>query len=326
MLKMLESYLNKTIDDISLPDLSAPYSGKVRQIYDAPKARRIIIATDRLSAFDRPITTIPLKGQVLTQLSRYWFNATKDICPNHVLAYPDPNVVVCRKLKMLSVELVVRAYLAGSTATSILKMYKAGHREIYGVKFTDGMRDYQKLDCPIITPTTKGAANEHDAPLTPQQIVTENIVDKTVWDQASAYALALFARGQKMAEEKGLILADTKYEFGLLEDGSVVLGDEIHTPDSSRYWIETTYQKRFSAGEAPETLDKDVVRHWLTEHCDPYKDPIPPIPDSIRLATGETYVSVFERMTGEKIAFPDASGDPQARIKAAVMSYLAANP
>jgi phosphoribosylaminoimidazole-succinocarboxamide synthase len=323
---MLESLLKKTIDDISIPGLADSYKGKVRQIYDAPGARRIIIATDRLSAFDRQITTIPLKGQVLTQLSRYWFDKTRDICPNHVLAYPDPNVVVCRKLKMLPVELVVRGYLAGSTATSILKMYKAGKREMYGVKFPDGMRDFQKLERPIITPTTKAEANDHDAPLSPQQIVAQKILDKDVWDKVSAYALALFARGQDIARQRGLILADTKYEFGQLPDGTIVLGDEVHTPDSSRYWIDDTYEKRFLAGQAPETLDKDVVRRWLGEHCDPYKDDIPPIPDSIRIATAETYISVFEKMTAEKFAYPDASLDPKERIKAAVMDYLAKNP
>ncbi len=322
---MIERFLSKTVDDISLP-LPSPYKGKVRQSYDAPGNRKIIIATDRLSAFDRQITTIPLKGQVLTQLSRYWFDKTKDICPNHVIAYPDPNVVVCKKLNMLPVELVVRGYLAGSTATSILKMYKAGKREMYGVKFPDGMRDNQKLERPIITPTTKAAANDHDAPLSPRQIVADGILDKAVWDKVSSYALALFARGQEIALKRGLILADTKYEFGQLPDGTIVLGDEIHTPDSSRYWIAETYQQRLNDEEAPETLDKDVVRRWLVEHCDPYKDEIPSIPDDVRIATAETYVSVFEKMTGEKFAYPDAAENPQERIKTAVMDYLAKNP
>ncbi|MDR3424035.1 MAG: phosphoribosylaminoimidazolesuccinocarboxamide synthase [Alphaproteobacteria bacterium] len=323
---MLESLLSQTIADIELQGLSAPYSGKVRQSYDAPGDRKIIIATDRLSAFDRQITTIPLKGQVLTQLSRFWFDQTRDICPNHVIAYPDPNVVVCRKLQMLPVELVVRGYLAGSTATSILKMYKAGRRDMYGVTFPDGMRDNQKLDRPIITPTTKGAAATHDEPLTPQQIVEKNIVEKAVWEKVSAYALALFARGQEIAKQHGLILADTKYEFGLTPDGTVMLGDEIHTPDSSRYWIENTYQQRLDAGEAPETLDKDVVRRWLTAHCDPYKDPIPAIPDEVRLETARTYISVFEKITGKKIEIPDPKANPSTRIQKAARDYLTENP
>jgi len=323
---MLEAYLDKTIDDITIPGLPAPYTGKVRQSYDLPGDRKVIIATDRLSAFDRQITTIPLKGQVLNQLAGFWFKTTKDICPNHVLAYPDPNVLICRKLKMLPVELVVRGYLAGSTATSILKMYKAGRRDMYGVTFPDGMRDNQALEHPIITPTTKAAKNDHDAPLSPQQIVDQHILEKDVWEKVSGYALALFAHGQKIAKEKGRILADTKYEFGMLPDGTIVLGDEIHTPDSSRYWIAATYQECIDSGKPPETLDKDVVRRWLVDHCDPYKDAIPPIPDSVRIATAETYVSVYEKMTGETLKLPDPSTNPKERIEAAVEEYLAKNP
>lgn len=320
---MIENYLNKTIDDISVPNLSSPYTGKVRQSYDAPNERKIIIATDRLSAFDRQITTIPLKGQVLNQLAAYWFKETEDICPNHVIGYPDPNVLVCRKLKMLPIEMIVRGYLAGSTATSILKMYKAGHREMYGTTFPDGLRDNEKLETPIITPTTKAETNEHDAPLSAQKIIDDKILDAAVWNKASAYALALFARGQKIAESRGLILADTKYEFGLLPDGTLVLGDEIHTPDSSRYWIKETYAQRINAGQSPETLDKDVIRRWLNEHCDPYKDALPAIPDSLRIATAETYISVYEKMTEGKFAFPDPSQDPKERIKTAIAAYLA---
>lgn len=323
---MIEAYLNQTIDDIEIPGLSAPYKGKVRQSYDAPGNRKIIIATDRLSAFDRQITTIPLKGQVLNQLAGYWFDQTKDICPNHVLAYPDPNVLICRKLDMLPVEMVVRGYLAGSTATSILKMYKAGKRDMYGVTFADGMKDNQQLPQPIITPTTKAAINDHDAPLSPKQIVDDGILPKEIWDKASGYALALFARGQKIARERGLILVDTKYEFGLLPDGTLLIGDEIHTPDSSRYWIADTYERRIETGQAPEALDKDVVRRWLNERCDPYKDELPPIPDAIRLATAETYISVYEKMTGSKFAYPDASKYPQIRIAEAIQAYLKKNP
>jgi phosphoribosylaminoimidazole-succinocarboxamide synthase len=322
----IENFLDKTIAGIELEGLSAPYTGKVRQSYDAPGNRKIIIATDRLSAFDRQITTIPLKGQVLTQLSRFWFADTAAICPNHIVAYPDPNVTVCHKLAMLPVEMVVRGYLAGSTATSILKMYKAGRREMYGVTFPDHMRDNQPLAQPIITPTTKAGAASHDEPLTPQKIIAENRVDRATWDKVSAYALALFARGQAVAQQRGLILADTKYEFGVMPDGSIVLGDEIHTPDSSRYWIGATYQARMEAGEMPETLDKDVVRRWLTAHCDPYNDPIPEIPDEIRIATANTYLAVYEKMTGKPMDLPPPSQDPVARIKGVMRDYLVKNP
>lgn len=319
---MLEKFLNQTIADIQIEGLSSPYAGKVRHSYDVPGHRKIIIASDRLSAFDRQITTIPLKGQVLTQLSRYWFDETKDIVPNHVLAYPDPNVVVCHKLNMLPVELVVRGYLAGSTATSILRMYKAGRREMYGVTFPDGMLDFQELEQPIITPTTKAASTAHDEPLTPQQVVREGMVSKEIWEKVSAYALALFKKGQARAKERGLILADTKYEFGIKSDGSVVLGDEIHTPDSSRYWIGSTYQKRFEERQMPETLDKDVVRRWLIDHCDPYHDEIPVVPDAIRLETARTYISVYERITGKTFEYPAVDVDPIERIRRNVANYL----
>ena len=321
----IQDYLNKTIEFVELGGLSSPYTGKVRHSYDISGGKKIIIATDRLSAFDRQITTIPLKGQVLTQLSRFWFDQTADICPNHVIAYPDPNVVICRKLKMLPVELVVRGYLAGTTATSILKMYKAGRREMYGVTFPDNMHDHQKLDQPIITPTTKGDVAAHDEPLTPQQIVEQNILDQETWNAISTYAFALFARGQDIAQQRGLILADTKYEFGIDSDGKVRIGDEIHTPDSSRYWIEKTYHQRIDAGEMPETLDKDVVRRWLTQHCDPYKDSIPPIPDDIRLETARTYISVYEKMTGQKLQFPNPRQNPVTRIELSVRDYLREN-
>jgi len=321
----LESLLSKTIDNIDIPGLAAPYTGKVRQSYDAARDRKIIIATDRLSAFDKNLTTIPLKGRVLTQTARYWFDETKDICPNHVIAYPHPNVLICKKLKMLPVEFVVRGYLAGSTDTSILKMYKAGKRQMYGATFPEGMRDYQRLEQPIITPTTKADMGAHDEPLSPQKIVADRILDQETWDKASSYAFALFKRGQEIAEKRGLILADTKYEFGALPDGTIVLGDEIHTPDSSRYWLLSSYESRLKEGKAPETMDKDVLRHWVTARCDPYKEPIPPIPDDIRIATAKIYLAAYEKITGKPLPLPDEAEDPTQRIKDAIAQWLVEN-
>jgi len=257
---MIKDYLGKTIKDINFDGGLNPYIGKVRHCYDTPEGNKMLVTSDRLSAFDRQITTIPFKGQVLTQLSRFWFEQTKDICPNHVIDYPDPNIVVCKDLNMLPVELVVRGYLAGSTGTSVLTMYKRGEREMYGVKFPDGMRDNEKLPTPIITPTTKAASGDHDAPLSAQQIVEEGILPTDVWEQVSAYALALFARGQEIAAKAGLILVDTKYEFGFDKDGVLMVGDEIHTPDSSRYWMIDGYEASIEKGEAPQTLDKDQIR------------------------------------------------------------------
>jgi phosphoribosylaminoimidazole-succinocarboxamide synthase len=311
---MIKDYLDKTIKDINFPEGISPYIGKVRHVYDTPEGDKMLVTSDRLSAFDRQITTIPFKGHVLTQLSRFWFEKTKDICPNHVIGYPDPNILVCKDLKMLPVELVVRGYLAGSTGTSVLTMYKRGEREMYGTTFPDGMKDNQKLETPIITPTTKAAMGDHDAPLSATQIVDEGILPKDVWEQVSAYALALFARGQEIAAKAGLILVDTKYEFGFDANGVLTLGDEIHTPDSSRYWLADTYQEAIDAGEEPKTLDKDQVRRWVVARIDPYNDDIPTVPDELRIATSETYISVYEKITGQKFDMSEAEENPEQRL------------
>jgi len=320
----VEPYLDRVLAEVSFPELPNHYKGKVRDNYDLPDGRRIIIATDRLSAFDRILTSIPLKGQVLTQIARYWFDATGDLCPNHVLAYPDPNVVICRRLTILPVEIVVRDYLAGTTGTSIWPMYKAGKREMYGIKFPEGLRENQKLSRTIITPTTKAFDAGHDEPLAAAEIVERGLLSGAQWDQLSGYALALFARGREMAAKRGLILVDTKYEFGLDESGKIILADEIHTPDSSRYWFADSYGRRVAAGERPESFDKDFVRSWVTARCDPYKDPIPEIPREMRLKTAAVYIEAFERITGQKFAWPDPKVAPMERIGKALRAYLKA--
>lgn len=316
----MKNFLDKTIVNIDFEAGINPYIGKVRHCYDTPQGDKILVTSDRLTAFDRQITSIPFKGQVLTQLSRFWFEQTKDICPNHVIDYPDPNIVVCQDLKMLPVELVVRGYLAGSTGTSVLTMYKKGAREMYGVTFPDGMVDNQKLETPIITPTTKAAIGDHDAPLSARQIVEDGILPADVWEQVSGYALALFARGQEIAAKAGLILADTKYEFGFDKDGVLTLGDEIHTPDSSRYWLADSYEECIANGQSPKTLDKDQVRRWVVERCDPYKDDLPEIPDELRIGTAEVYIDVYEKITGKKFNFPEASENPEERVLKALQS------
>jgi phosphoribosylaminoimidazole-succinocarboxamide synthase len=298
-----------TLSDAFIPELPNHYSGKVRENYDLPDGRRIIIATDRLSAFDRILCSIPYKGQVLTQTARYWFEATKDICPNHVLEYPDANVVIGKRLDILPVEMVVRGYLAGTTATSILTLYKAGEREMYGHRFPDGLRANQKLPKAILTPTSKAFDGGHDEPLTPEQIVGQGLLTQEQWDTVARYSLALFARGQALAAQHGLILVDTKYEFGTDEAGNIVLADEIHTPDSSRYWIAGTYEDRFEAGQRPDSFDKDFVRSWVTARCDPYKDPIPEIPADLIEQTSRVYIKAYETITGRKFE-PDPSGAP----------------
>ena len=296
---ILKGHAHQVLRDATIPELPKHYRGKVRDNYDLPDGRRILIATDRLSAFDRILAAIPFKGQVLTQTARFWFEATRDICANHVLDYPDPNVVVGRRLDILPVEIVVRDYLAGTTATSILTLYKAGRRDMYGVRLPDGLRENQRLPHPIITPTTKAADGAHDEPLTPDDIVGRGLLTAARWRTVCDHALALFARGQALAAQRGLILVDTKYEFGIDADDNVVLADEIHTPDSSRYWLQQSYAERFDRGTRPESFDKDFVRNWVAARCDPYKDPIPEIPADVVFDTALVYVNAFETITGQ---------------------------
>jgi len=298
-----------------LPELPNHYEGKVRDNYDLPDGRRVIVASDRLSAFDFNLCAVPHKGQVLTQTARYWFDVTSDICPNHVIAYPDPNVLVCRRLEMLPVEMVVRGYLAGTTSTSVLTLYQAGQREMYGVRLPDGMQPNQALPAPILTPTSKAAHGDHDAPLSPAQILEQGLLTADQWDELSAIALALYARGCELAATRGLILADTKYEFGLDTGGRIVLADEIHTPDSSRFWRSATYEDRFVKGERPDSSDKDFVRSWVAARCDPYKDLIPEIPEEIILATSDVYIEAFETITGLPFVKPDAGEPVLARVR-----------
>lgn len=310
------------IREAVIPELPNYYRGKVRENYDLPDGRRILIATDRLSAFDRAIACIPFKGQVLTQTARFWFEKTADICPNHVLEYPDPNVVVGQKLDILPVEIVVRGYLAGTTSTSVLTMYKQGRRDLYGIRFPDGLRDNEALPQAVITPTSKAFDGGHDEPLSPDEIVGSKLLTQEQWDTVSGYALALFARGQEIARERGLILADTKYEFGIDRQGRILLADEIHTPDSSRYWFAESYPARFAAGERPESFDKDFVRNWVAARCDPYKEPIPEIPDELIAQTSQVYIRAFETITGQAFEAPAGGEPPVDRIRRNLARYF----
>ncbi|NEX47099.1 phosphoribosylaminoimidazolesuccinocarboxamide synthase [Pseudotabrizicola algicola] len=314
--------LSRVLPHARIPELPNPYFGKVRDCYDLPPGdtypdrRRILISSDRISAFDRILAAIPYKGQVLTQTARYWFDTTADICPNHVLGYPDPNVVIGRHVTILPVEIVVRGYLAGTTSTSVLTQYRAGHRRMYGHQLPEGLRDNQVLPQPIITPTSKAFDGGHDLPLTPDDILAQGLLTAAQWEEISAHALALFDRGQQMAAARGLILADTKYEFGVDEAGRILLADEIHTPDSSRYWRADGYVAAFEAGSRPPSFDKDVVRAWVAARCDPYTDPIPEIPAEIISQTAHVYIEAFEMITGQRF-LPDTSGPtPLDRIRA----------
>ena len=317
----------RVLDHARIPELPNPYFGKVRDCYDLPAtatepARRILISSDRISAFDRILAAIPFKGQVLTQLARWWFDRTSDLCPNHVLSYPDPNVVIGKRVEILPVEVVVRGYLAGTTSTSVLTQYKTGVRTMYGHTLPDGLRDNQALPAAIITPTSKAFDGGHDEPLTAADIVAQGLLTAAQWDEVSAKALALFARGQKMAAERGLILVDTKYEFGTDAEGRILIADEIHTPDSSRYWIASGYEAAFNAGTRPPSFDKDVIRSWVGARCDPYKDPIPEIPAEMIEQTSRVYIDAYEQITGERFV-PDLSGDtPLDRVRANLAAYF----
>jgi phosphoribosylaminoimidazole-succinocarboxamide synthase len=222
----------------------------------------------------------------------------------------------------MPVEIVVRDYLAGTTATSVWSMYKAGRREIYGIRFPDGLRENQKLPQTILTPTTKARDGEHDEPITPAEIVARGLLSTAQWDEVSAKALALFAHGSEVAAARGLILVDTKYEFGFDADGAIILADEIHTPDSSRYWFAETYPARVAAGKPPDAFDKDVLRRWVAARCDPYRDDIPAIPAQVIGETAAVYIDAYERITGRHYVVPPAGRSVLERIRENLKPYF----
>lgn len=310
-----ETALRNRLIDAEFPQLPNFERGKVRDSYDLPDGRRIMIATDRQSAFDFVLAAVPYKGQVLNQTARFWFEKTADLCPNHVLEYPDPNVVIGRRLTMLRVEMVVRAYLTGSTGTSIWPMYERGGRVVYGHAMPDGMVKNQKLPTTIITPSTKGMGDVHDVPTTAADLLANGIVTPAQWEELCARSFAVFARGEEIAARNGLILVDTKYEFGIDEAGIITLADEVHTPDSSRYWIADSYAARMAAGAEPDSLDKEFLRLWIAARCDPYRDPIPEIPAETLQDFSERYIRLYEQVTGQAFQRPPPGESVRDRIE-----------
>ena len=308
--KTLENCLHEARFD-ELPEY---VQGKVRDSYNLPDGRRIMIATDRQSAFDVILASVPFKGQVLNQISKFWFEQTHDICPNHVLNFPDPNAVITQNLEMLPIEIIVRDYMTGSTETSIWPMYQRGERTMYGHDFEDGLVKNQKLPTTIITPTTKASQGEHDAPITAKEIVDQNLLSQKLWDEVSKKALALFSKGREISEKNGLILVDTKYEFGISKSGVLTIADEIHTPDSSRFWIKKSYDLKMRAQAEPESLDKEFLRLWINQKCDPYKDPIPDIPEETLIEFSEKYIQLYEKVTGEAFKKPQANKSIKERV------------
>ena len=317
----IKAELNNTLTETALPIGSASRrTGKVRDQYDFGDAIALI-TTDRQSAFDRVLAAIPFKGQVLNQTSVWWFEQTKHIIPNHVIDIPDPNVTLAKKCDVFPIEFVVRGYITGSTSTALWTVYNNGDREYCGNVLPEGLKKNQKLEANMLTPTTK--EEHHDRPIAPAEIVNEGWMSKKDWDYCSKQALELFAFGQKKAAENGMILVDTKYEMGQDMDGNIVLIDEIHTPDSSRYWIAETYNERMAAGQEPQNVDKEFLRLWFVDNCDPYNDEtLPDAPEELVTELSSRYIYLYETITGGLFPFPDAGKSIQERINNNLNEYL----
>lgn len=307
----IRPFLTNTIDETHFERLGTRYQGKVRDVYTRGD-QVILVSTDRQSAFDYQWCTIPLKGQALNQMSAWWFDQVKDVMPTHVIAVPDPNVTIGRKLTMVKVEVVVRAYLTGSTSTSAWINYEKGVRNFCGNHLPDGMKKNAKFKDIIFTPSTKPETG-HDVSLSPAELVKLGVTTKKEIKEVQEKAFALFRRGQKVAAERGLILVDTKYEMGYDSEGVLRVGDEVHTPDSSRYWVASTYEERFARGEEPESLDKEFFRLWLRSQGFEYDKPKPVVTDDARIMLAQKYVELYERMTG--LRFEVEEGNVMERME-----------
>jgi phosphoribosylaminoimidazole-succinocarboxamide synthase len=288
--------LTNCLDDTSFPGLPGR-PGKVRDTYDLGD-RIMLVTTDRQSAFDRVLASIPFKGAVLNQVSGFWFENTRGIVANQVLSIPDPNVTIAKKCTVFPIEFVVRNYLTGSTDTSAWTLYSRGIRTICGNPLPEGMVKNQKFERPILTPTTK--AHDHDESISAEEIIKRGIIDKEMWCRLEAIVFGLFEYGTRVAAKNGLILVDTKYELGLDANGEILLIDEVHTPDSSRYWLAESFAERLAAGKEPENIDKEFLRLWFRDHCDPYKDAIlPPAPEELVIELSARYIRLYEMITGK---------------------------
>ena len=314
----IRPFLQNTVQKTDFPGLGQRYQGKVRDVYTEGD-HVILISTDRQSAFDEEWCTIPLKGQALNQLSAWWFEKVKDVMPTHVIEVPDPNITVARKLKMVKVEVVVRGYLTGSTSTSAWVNYQNGVRNFCGNPLPGGMRKNQKFNGIIFTPSTKPETG-HDVSASPEELIAMGVTTPEEIEILKTQAFALFRRGQQVALERGLILVDTKYEMGYDAEGILRVGDEVHTPDSSRYWIAETYEERFARGEEPESLDKEFFRLWLRDQGFEYGKPKPEVTDDARVMLSARYIDLYERMTGE--SFQIEEGNVTSRMERNLKKYL----
>ncbi|CAM8977638.1 unnamed protein product [Rhodiola kirilowii] len=318
--KSLDNCLSETDLLRTVPQLKSKIRGKVRDIYDGGDYL-VLVTTDRQSAFDRILASIPFKGQVLNETSLWWFNQTSHITANAVVSAPDKNVTIAKKCSVFPVEFVVRGYVTGSTDTSLWTVYKNGSRNYCGNELPDGMVKNEKLSANILTPTTKAA--DHDVPVTPKEIIEQGLMSPEDYEEVSRKALSLFEFGQHVASEHGLILVDTKYEFGKAPDGTILLIDEVHTPDSSRYWIADSYEERFQKGLEPENVDKEFLRLWFKENCNPYEDKVlPDAPKELVTELSWRYIFLYETITKSKFELPILEEPIHDRISRNVLSAL----
>ena len=315
----IKAELNNTLTETTL-DRGKKRAGKVRDQY-ALGDKIALITTDRQSAFDRVLASIPFKGQVLNLTSAWWFEQTKDIIPNQVINIPDPNITLAKNCEVFPIEFVVRGYITGSTSTSLWTVYNNGDREYCGNILSEGLVKNQKLDSNMLTPTTK--EEHHDRPIAPNDIVREGWMTQTDWEYCSQKALELFEYGQKKAAENGMILVDTKYEMGKAENGEIVLIDEIHTPDSSRYWIAETYNERMGSKNEPQNIDKEFLRLWFVDNCDPYNDEVlPAAPEDLIVELSSRYIYLYETITGQLFPFPETGESVIDRINKNLRNFL----
>lgn len=299
---IIKANLKNTVTKTNFEGFNKLHTGKVRDTYERD-GKRVIVTTDRQSAFDRILAAVPFKGAVLNQFAAFWFDKTKDIVDNHLISTPDPNVSVVKKLKIFPVEIIVRGYITGTTDTSAWVNYNNGERLFCGVQLPEGLKKNQKFDTPIVTPTTKPETG-HDEKISREEIIERGLVSEEDWNKIEQYALEIFQRGSEIAAEKGFILVDTKYEFGADEQGNIYLADEVHTPDSSRYWVADTYEAKFAAGEEPDSFDKEFLRLWFVDHCDPYNDEVlPEAPDELVEELSHRYIEIYEKLTGREFEY-----------------------
>lgn len=315
-LQKIEEALPFCLQSTSL-SVGKKYQGKVRDTYDCGD-QLLLVTTDRLSAFDRHLATIPYKGQVLNLISAWWFEKTKSFQPNHLVSIPDPNITLAKKCRVFPIEVVVRGYMTGTTNTSLWTQYQNGVRNYCGNVLPEGLQKNQQLARPMLTPTTKEI--EHDRPISPQEIIAEKWMTQQEWEEVSSAALRLFEFGAQVAQEHGLILVDTKYEFGRDPDGNIVIVDELHTPDSSRYWLAASYAERFASGKEPDNIDKEFLRLWFKAHCNPYEDEqLPMAPKELVITLSQRYIQLYEMITQKTFAFPDRLEMIAERIERVVL-------